>query len=75
MGLFKFKKSKSECPAVMHVRAPGGTVILNEVPCSLPTNHDGPHRGNGLVWSNSEALIRQWAQEADPAKKKTHIVT
>ena len=63
MTIFKFKRDKAICPAVMSVKHLG--LIINEIACALPVNHDGPHRGKGLVWSNSEALIRSWAQAAE----------
>jgi hypothetical protein len=61
--LFKFKKDRSLCPVVMNVKSHG--IVINEIGCTLPVNHDGPHRGSGLVWANSEAMIRKWAEAAE----------
>jgi hypothetical protein len=65
-------KHRALCASVMHVKSMG--IIMHEATCKLPVNHEGPHRGQGLIWANSEAMIRQWAMDADPAKKKTFLL-
>lgn len=69
MAVFLKFKDRSKCRYFLAVKSPGG-IMLGELPCILPVNHQGVHRArNGAIWDNWTKRLENMELMGDPAKK------
>lgn len=67
---FRIGKSRTLCPATMHVKSIGG-IMLDEFHCGLPRDHEGNHVSpKGLVWVNNVKYWENIEKAMDPIKRK-----
>ena len=69
MSAFLKFKNRNKCPYTNTLLTPGG-IVLDEMDCVLPINHQGVHRAkNGAIWDNWAKRIENHERAAEPANR------